>query len=337
MKKLLIVCGPTVSGKTNLALVLAKKFRGELVSADSRQVYRGMDIGTGKDIPKGFGFRISKLGFKGGGVGYYTDGNTRIWGYDLVSPKEEYSVGQYVKIANKIIKDINKRGKLPILVGGTGLYIKGIVDGIPTASIAKNQKLRKSLERKSSEELFEILAQLDPVKAASMNVSDRKNPRRLVRSIEIANTKVKGPSGPKALKSRRQKPKVKSVKTNALFIGLETPKEFLDKKISERVDKRIKQGFENELRELLESGVSMRSQSMTSLGYMQWGDYARGKKSKDEALNDWKRKEQKYAGRQMAWFRRDKRIKWFDISKGGWKKRVEKEVKKWYISSNKGL
>ena len=198
MKKLLVICGPTATGKTRLALHLGKKLNAELVSADSRQVYKWMNIGTGKDLPKDSRFKIqdSRSG------GYYLVGGVKIWGYDLVEPTEEFSVGKYVKIARKIIKDIWKSrqklthsggqgGKLPILVGGTGLYIKGVVDGIPTAAISKSKALRKTLEGKKSDELFELLAQLDPVRAASMNASDRKNPRRLIRAIEVASAKVK--------------------------------------------------------------------------------------------------------------------------------------------------
>lgn len=185
--KLLVICGPTATGKTALGIYLAKKFEGELVSADSRQVYKGMDIGTGKDLPGNSKLEIrnSKLG------GSYKVAGVPIWGYDLISPKEEFSVARYIKIAGKIIKDIWERDKLPILAGGTGLYIKGVVDGIPTAFIPKNIALRESLGKRGVRELFEILAEMDAVKAASLNISDKKNPRRLVRAIEIASSKLK--------------------------------------------------------------------------------------------------------------------------------------------------
>src|SRR5687767_6639381 len=125
MKKLLVICGPTATGKSSLAFKLARKFNGELISADSRQVYIGMDIGTGKEWGEG----------------------VEIWGYDLVDPDKEFSVAQYLRFATKKISDIEKRGKLPILVGGTGLYIKGVVDGIPTVDVPRNKKLREILEK----------------------------------------------------------------------------------------------------------------------------------------------------------------------------------------------
>ena len=181
MNELLIICGPTATGKTSAALKIAREINGELISADSRQVYKGMDIGTGKDIPKGAKYvSLAKLG------GYYDADGIRIWGYDLVYPEKEYSVADYSKTARQIIRDIWKRKRTAIIVGGTGFYINVVVDGIQTAGIPKNESLRKSLEKLSVDELFEKLALLDSIKAASLNTSDKKNPRRLIRAIEIA-------------------------------------------------------------------------------------------------------------------------------------------------------
>lgn len=320
MKKLLVICGPTATGKTSLALHLAKKLDGELVSADSRQVYKGLDIGTGKDLSKSSKFReqSSKL------PGYYEIEGVKVWGYDLVSPKKEFSVGQYVKVANKVIENIWLRKKLPILVGGTGFYIKGIVDGIPTALIPKNKAVRKSLEKRSAKELFETLAQLAPIRAGSMNISDRKNPRRLIRAIEVAQWKLK--SGAKA---KTEKGDLGS-QAPTLFVGLTGPKNFLYQRIKKRIQVRLERGVESEIRELLESGVSWKSQSMDSLGYKQWRDYFEGKIAKEKVIKKWEREECKYAKRQITWFKKDKRINWFDISKRNWQESVEKLVKKWY-------
>ena len=141
MHQLLLICGPTATGKTHLALDLAKKFNGELISADSRQVYKGLDIGTGKDLPVN-----SKFQMENDKLGFYSINGVKVWGYDLVEPKREFSVAQYIKIANDIIKNIWERGKLPILIGGTGFYIQGIVDGIPRAQIPINNKLRNLLK-----------------------------------------------------------------------------------------------------------------------------------------------------------------------------------------------
>lgn len=312
MKKLLVICGPTATGKTALALSLAKKFNGELLSADSKQVYRGLDIGTGKDITA-----------QAKRKGYYEFQGIKIWGYDLVGPNENFSVSRYIQFARKVVKEIIKREKLPIIVGGTGLYIKAIVDGIPTAKIPQNLALRENLAVKSQDELFEILAQLDPIKAGSLNSSDKKNPRRLTRAIEIATWKLEGKS--KEFKERIQK-------FDTLFIGLTSSKEFLFARIKKRVEKRVRQGVEREISELLSKGVSWENQSMSSLGYRQWRAYFKGKKTKEETIEDWKRQEKKYAKRQITWFKRDRRIKWFDISKPDWTDSVEKLAKIWYSS-----
>ena len=324
MKKLLIICGPTATGKTGLALHLAKEFNGELISADSKQVYKGLDIGTGKDLPKSSKFREQSPKLPG----YYEIEGVKVWGYDLVSPKKEFSVGQYIKVANKVIENIWSRKKLPILVGGTGFYIKGIVDGISTALIPKNKAVRKSLERRSIKELFNTLAQLAPIRAGSMNISDRKNPRRLVRAIEVAQWRLK--SGAKA---KTEKDDLGS-QIPTLFIGLTGPKNFLYQRIKKRIKTRLKQGVEGEVKELLESGVSWKNQSMDSLGYKQWKGYFERKITKEKVVRKWEREECKYAKRQITWFKKDKRINWFNIKDSDWQKSVEKLVKKWYSTKH---
>jgi tRNA dimethylallyltransferase len=324
MKKLLVICGPTATGKTSLALHLAKLLAsgpevsgqaGELISADSRQVYKWMNIGTGKDLPVNSKLKTqnSKL------PGYYEVDGVKIWGYDLVGPTEEFSVSKYVQIVEKVIKDIWVRDKLPILVGGTGLYIKGVVNGISTAEIPKSLSLRQLYKGKTVDELQEILGSIDPFKLASMNVSDRKNLRRLVRAIEVASAKVKS-----------EKLKVKSLVFDLSFIGLTAPKKYLDKNIDERVDMRVSQGIEKEIENLFKKGVTWSNQSMQALGYKQWEGFFENLKSLYDVVLSWKRAEMQYAKRQMTWFKPDKRINWFDISKDGWEKEVEKLVGKWY-------
>ena len=300
--KLLVICGQTGTGKTSLAIFLAKKFNGELISADSRQVYKGLNIGTGKDLKE---IERSKI---------------KIWGYDLVDPKKNFSVGNYIRFAQKATFDIQKRGKLPILVGGTGLFIKGVIDGIPTAFVPRNLKLRKNLGEKDAGELFEILAQLDPIKAGSMNRSDKLNPRRLIRGIEVATWGLE-----------RKTPRLfKKPKYELLVIGLQASLGSLSNKIEKRVDKRIKDGVEAEIKKLISSGISWDSQSMTSLGYRQWRDYFEKKVTKEEVINNWKKEELRYAKRQLAWFKKDVRINWFDSQDGNLYKKVEELVKKWY-------
>ncbi|KKQ92015.1 MAG: tRNA delta(2)-isopentenylpyrophosphate transferase, tRNA dimethylallyltransferase [Microgenomates group bacterium GW2011_GWC1_39_7b] len=318
-KKLLVICGPTSTGKTSLAIKIAKKLNGEIVSADSRQVYKIMNIGTGKDLPVNSKLIInnSKLG------GYYEAEGIKIWGYDLVDPKGEFSVAQYLKIAHRIIDDISKRGAFPILVGGTGLYIRGVIDGIDTADVPKNNKLRKNLEGKSVNELYEKLSQLDSLKAGSFNSSDKKNPRRLVRAIEIAQYQLTK----KFVTSARH-----TIGNNfdVLRIGLTAPKEFIDRRIVKRVIDRLDKGIKTEVENLLKSGVTWENQAMMAMGYGLWRDYFEGDVTEDQILAEWARDEVRYAKRQMVWFKKDRRITWFDITDPEFLINVESLVKKWY-------
>src|SRR3972149_5133235 len=320
MHKLLVICGPTGAGKTALALELAQKYKGEIVSADSRQVYKSMDVGTGKDLPKGAEYKAS--GIKNSG--YYELDAIKIWGYDLIEPNQEFSVANYARFSKPVIEDILKAGKLPILVGGTGLYIKGIVDGIPTVVVPQNKHLRKTLSQKTTDELFEILAQQDTVKAASLNVSDRKNPRRLIRAIEVSLWRLKG---------GREK-RLFDFKFRTLFIGLSAPKEYLFKKSEARVEERVQKGVEEAIRKILEVGLDWKDQAMRAQGYRQWKGYFEGTETKEKAVSEWKSEEKKYAKRQITWFKKDKRINWFDITGPKWQESVEKLVKKWYSNAD---
>ena len=215
------------------------------------------------------------------------------------------------------------------MVGGTGLYIKAVVDGIPTAEFPRNLVLRKSLKEKSPDKLFELLASLDPLKSSSMNISDKKNPRRLIRAIEIAQYKLAGDTTSMMNDSLRLR--ISKVGTpDILFVGLTAPKEFLNERIEQRVKERLKKGFENEIRYLLQKGIGFNYQSMQSLGYRQWKDLVLGKASREEAICEWKKDEQNYAKRQLTWFRKDKRIIWFDISEKYFARNMEILVQEWY-------
>ncbi len=319
MNKLLVICGPTSTGKTSLAIKLAKELNGEIISADSRQVYKGMDIGTGKDLPRNSELIINNLKLGG----YYKIQGTKIWGYDLIDPKKEFSVAQYLKIAHHVIDDISGREKLPILVGGTGLYIKGVIDGIGTADIPKNNKVRKNLEGKSADELYENLSQLDSLKAGSMNSSDRKNPRRLIRAIEVAQYQ---------LTKKAISPVHHTIgnKFDVLYIGLTAPQVFLEERIDKRVKDRVEKGIKKEVEKLLKSGVGWDKQAMMAMGYGLWRDYFEGDVPEEIVIDEWARDEKKYAKRQITWFKKDERIKWFDVTNSEYPNNVEILVKTWY-------
>lgn len=311
-KKLLVIVGPTAVGKTRLALELARKFDCDIVSADSRQVYKHMNVGTGKDIPPGFYFKENKPGF-------YTDGKTKIWGYDLVEPKKEFSVSHYLYFVRKIFKETYIHTDLTILVGGTGLYIKAVLEGLETAFVPRNKKLRAKLVDLGVSEAFEMLAHLDPVRAANMNISDKKNKRRLIRAIEIAS-----------FKGRNKKLKSLVLDKDVLIVGLATKREQIYAQIEKRVDKRLVSQIEPEIDKLLRSGVSWDDQSMSALGYSQWRGYYKGEKTISEVEQSWKAAERRYAKRQLTWFKKIKDINWFDVQDPNFKKNLEIVVKKWY-------
>ncbi len=317
MNKLLVICGPTATGKTNLAISLAKKNNGEIVSADSRQVYKGLNIGTGKDLPKGA--KMKYLWIKK--FGYFEIKGVKIWGYDLADPRHSFSISQYLKFAERIIADIIKRGKIPIIVGGTGFYIKGIIDGIPTAEVPKNNRLRKSFEEKSVDELYESLAKIDSIRAAEMNSSDKRNPRRLIRAIEIATWKVTF--------GNTENPIIRP-NYNVLQIGLKADEKFIENKIEKRVTERFKEKLKNEIAGLLKKHVDWSTQSMSSMGYGEWKDFFEGRKSEVEVIRNWEKEEKKYVKRQMIWFKKDKRINWFDVANRDYPENVEEMVKKWH-------
>ena len=222
MDKLLVICGPTATGKTALATALAKKLNGELISADSRQVYRGMDLVTGKDRP-----------------------DVPIWLYDVVNPDEEFSVSQWVKLTRSAIIDIKKRKKLPIIVGGTGLYIKALFDPFDTIDIPPNKALRKKL---SAVSVAELQAQTT---RGRMNNSDWNNPRRLIRKIEIETSHV----------TTHKKPHV----FHAVVIGLTAPLPILDARIDARFNKRLQQGMQKEIDALVKK-YDKNLPSMSAIG-----------------------------------------------------------------------
>lgn len=278
--KLIVILGPTSSGKSELAVHLAKKFNGEIVSADSRQVYKGMDIGTGK---------ITKKEMRG--VAHHL--------LDVASPKRKFTVVQYRKKALTAILKILRRGKIPFLVGGTGFYIQAIIDGIIIPEVPPDWKLRKSLEKRDTEELFKMLKKLDPRRAKTI---ERKNKRRLIRAIEIV------------LKTKRPVPQLKKAAPpyDILLIGIKKSKEELRKNIKKRLVKRLKMGMLREVKRLRKSGLSWKRLEEFGLEYRYCALYLQGKLSYQEMVEKLQKEIEHYARRQMTWFRRDKKIHWLN-------------------------
>ncbi len=276
---ILVILGPTAGGKSDLAVVLAKKLNGEVVSADSRQVYKGLDIGTGK---------ITKKEMQG--VPHYL--------LDVVTPEKNFSVSKYQALAYEVIDNILKRGKLPILCGGTGFYIQSIVDGFILPEVKIDQTLRAKLAKLKSEDLYRILFKIDPKRA--MNI-DPKNKVRLIRSIEI-------------IKALGVVPKIKTnPRYSALSIGLKFSDDILKKRINKRLLKRLKQGMLEEAEDLHANGLPWKRMETLGLEYRYMAYYLQKKISKEEMIRQINTVSWHYAKKQMTWFKRDKRVWWIEV------------------------
>lgn len=323
MNKLLVILGPTACGKTDLALQLASKFQGELISCDSRQVYKGLDIGTGKI--SNLKSQISNIQKK---KGFWKIDGVRIWMYDVVSPKTQYSVANYVKDADKIIEDIKKREKLPIIVGGTGLYLKALIYGLSNLTLPVDLKLRKRLEKLSKSELQKKLAEISLKRWNSMNNSDRQNPRRLIRAIEITTLSLRKAKPRSSPDMRLPHP---SRARDVLKIGLTAPREVLYKMVDDHVVSRVKQGMLEEAEVLHKKGLTINRMKQLGLEYGILADYLEGKiKDKKTLITTLKNKIHGYVRRQLTWFKKEKNVVWFDIKDRNFPKNVEKLVAKWY-------
>jgi len=282
-KRLIVILGPTAVGKSAVAVRLAKKCNGEVVSADSRQVYKGLDIGTGKITEKEMR-----------GVPHYL--------LDVADSKKWFSVVEYQKLAREKIREIFSRGRVPIVCGGTGFYIQSIVDGIVLPEVPPNKALRTRLEKKTVMQLFVILKKLDTRRTKTI---DRNNPRRLVRAIEIATALGKVP-----LYSNVPQ----NIGIELLNIGLNVPPEELKRRIHGRLAKRISSGMVSEARQLHKNGLSWKRMNELGLEYRFLALYLQKKISKEELREKLQAEIWQYAKRQMTWFKRDKRIMWFKPS-----------------------
>lgn len=325
--KLLIIVGPTGIGKTSLAVKVAKLFNGELISADSRQVYKEMDIITGKDLPVNIKYQISNIKINNKNINYYFFDSIRIWGLDLVEPDNDFTVSHWLIYTKKIIRDLWQKKKLPIIVGGTGFWIKALLEGIETMGISPNYQLRQQLNNSTIEQLQQRLEKIWPERLERMNRSDINNPRRLIRAIEIGQ-RIKN------YELRIMNKNLKFRIKNTLIIGLKTNYKTLYQKIDQRVRDRMKKGAEKEIEKLIKKGYSWNLPSMTALGYKEWRPYFEQKINLNKVVKHWQFAEHKYARRQMTWFKKMKNIYWLEIDKKNWQNKVVKLIKSWYDGNN---
>ena len=278
------VIGPTAVGKTALAVSLARRFGGEVLNADSRQVYRGMTIGTAKTTPEEQGVAPHHL-------------------VDILDPSESFGLALFLERASGAIRDIRRRGRLPIVCGGTGQYVWGLVEGQRVPAVPPDPEFRAGMEaeakRMGAHALHRRLAAIDPARAAAL---DARNVRRVIRALEIYHVTGR-------LASEMQP--ASSQAGNSLILGLTMPREALYRRIDERVDRMMEAGFLREVEELTEAGYPMGEGPLDSPGYRELGQYLAGEMSLDDAIARTKTQTHRLARRQYAWFKlTDSRIRW---------------------------
>lgn len=283
MENLVIITGPTGIGKTELSLELAKKYKGEIISSDSMQIYKKLNIGTAK-------IDLNKTSIPHHMI-------------DIVEPSDNFTVADFKNSAKKIITDINNRGGLPFLVGGTGLYINSLVYNLDFTETEPDyeyrDELREILEEEGSEFLYEKLQDQDRDMAEKIH---KNNGQRIIRALEILK------SGNKKGDHFRQENK----DYNLIYIGLNMDRAKLYEEINQRVDKMIDLGLVDEVKNLLDEGLDKNSQSLKAIGYKEVISYLDGEIDFDEMVDLIKKNSRHYAKRQLTWFKRDERIKWFD-------------------------
>jgi len=287
---LIAILGPTAIGKSSLAIKLAQDCRGEIISADSRQVYRGMDIGTDKPTRQDQARVPHHL-------------------IDLVNPDGNFTLAQYQQLAYQTIAAIHARGNVPFLVGGSGLYVRAVLEGLTIPRVAPNPARRRELERQAPEQLFTRLQKLDPIAASKI---DPRNTRRVIRAIEVCEAT----HAPFSALQTRDAPNYR-----VLRIGLTMPREQLYERINARVDEMIARGLVDEVSGLIEQGYALDLPSMSGLGYRQIAMYVKEDIDLAEAVRLLKRDTRRFVHHQYSWFRLDDpRITWFDVSVGRYDK-----------------
>lgn len=279
-RPLILVLGATASGKTSLAIKIAKKFNGEVISTDSRQLYKDMEIGTAsvtKEEQQGIPHHM----------------------LSITTPDNTISLAEYVDIALKKIEDIYKRGAVPILAGGTGLYMSAIIDGYDIPRVPPNKELRQELEKiaqeKGADYLHSQLKELNPEAAANIHPN---NIRYVVRAIEVEKS------------PKKTTPKTKKLKFDTYLVGIKRPREELYNRINKRVDIQVEKGLIQEVKNLLDKGYDEKLPALSSLGVKEIIPYIKGESTLEECLNTLKQNTRHYAKRQMTWFRRYDNVEW---------------------------
>ncbi len=287
--KLIAVVGPTASGKSGLALKIAQQHNGELIIADSRQIYKGLDVGSAKDIGEWEEVDGEKV--------YLVDG-IREHLVDIRDPNDDFTVVEFQEMAFEAIDDVIQRGKLPILVGGTGLYIQSIIENLTFPSVPPNELIRERLNNRSLMGLQRTFEACDPVGAASL---DMDNKRRLVRAIEVCMVARK----PFSEMQTKGEPRYE-----ALQLAFELPRESLYMRIEHRTRDMVYDGLIKEVQDLVDSGANVIRNAMSGIGYRETIDYLQGEMNREDLIRDITKNTRRLAKRQLSWFRRDPTVRW---------------------------
>lgn len=283
-----VIVGATATGKTDLALCLAEMLEGEIVSADSRQVYRYMNIGTAKPADE----QLQK-------VPHHC--------IDICDPDTYFSAGEFGRTARKAVAEIQSRGRRPVVAGGSGLYIQALVDGIFEGNFRDpgiRQNLKDEAAHKGLDHLYKRLLHIDPLYAATIHPNDL---RRIIRALEVYTLSGK-------TISELQKKETKPAQFQTRFFGLKWPRDVLYQRINDRTDSMMMQGFTEEVEALLKKGYTEKDNAMQSVGYSEIIDYLKNTYNLDETVEHIKQNTRRFAKRQITWFKRDNRIHWFEIS-----------------------
>lgn len=295
MEKVIVVIGPTSVGKTKMGVALAKKLNGEVISGDSMQVYRQMDIGTAK-------VTIEEME----GVTHHC--------IDILDPKDQYSVHDFQQTVRKQITEITNRGHVPIIVGGTGLYIKAALYDYTFSEMENNHdEINKKYKDYTNEQLYAHLKQIDEESAKILHFNNR---RRVLRAIEIYEQ-----TGQK--KSEMINEQEHICLYDAYFVGLTLPRELLYERINLRVDLMMKNGLQGEMESLIKQGLTRENQSMKAIGYKEWFDYSEGKCDLNEVSENIKKHSRQYAKRQYTWFKNQFDVHWYDVCLENFSKTIE--------------
>ncbi len=297
---MIILAGPTAAGKTALAIKLAESLNGEIISADSRQIYQGLDIGTGKPDSE----ELKRV---------------RHHLVSVVSPEKSVSAGDFSRMAEKAFQEIINHGKTCLLVGGTGLWIRAFIDGLtpaPPADPEVRALLTEKAVRHGKQALYQELKKADPVTAARLHPSDQV---RIIRALEIFILTGERPS------ERKHRIPV-SVSRPACWLGIIRPREELYARAEQRIDFWIASGWREETDRLLKQGVPAEAPAMQAIGYSHWVKHLSGIYSYDQTVDLIKRDSRRYIKRQLTWFRAEKRLSWVDVSKN--EREVMREIKR---------